>query len=211
MPEQGSTAKHVEEWLPKLLAGDAEAPNKLVEHFNNRLLKLAKKMFSRFEKLERWVAVEDVCQNASMRLRKALEDPKVRPKNAVEFLHLASQHIRWELHDMERHFFGPEGYGANYLSDPAKREVGQPALHEQVADGTGEPSSLPEWTEFHSAVGKLPDGEKEAFQLRFYQELTQKEAASLLKISEPTLRKRYQAARIRLGEALQAWRASRHS
>jgi len=51
-------------------------------------------------------------------------------------------------------------------------------------------------------VEALPDDEKEVFDLLWYQELTQAEAAALLNVSERTIKRRWASARLRLHEIL---------
>ena len=48
----------------------------------------------------------------------------------------------------------------------------------------------------------LPEEEREAFDLRWYQGLTQAEAALVLNVSEATVKRRWLAARARLGHFL---------
>jgi RNA polymerase sigma factor (sigma-70 family) len=58
------------------------------------------------------------------------------------------------------------------------------------------------WTEFHAQVERLPDKEREVFDLLWYQELTQAEAAALLGVDVRTVKYRWQAARVKLHDAL---------
>jgi RNA polymerase sigma-70 factor (ECF subfamily) len=58
------------------------------------------------------------------------------------------------------------------------------------------------WTEFHSRVEGLPEEEREVFDLLWYQELSQAEAAGLLDVSERTIKRRWAAARLKLHDVL---------
>ena len=58
------------------------------------------------------------------------------------------------------------------------------------------------WTEFHRQIDRLPDEEREIFDLLWYQGLSQAEAASLLKVSERTVKRRWQSACLKLHRAL---------
>ncbi len=49
---------------------------------------------------------------------------------------------------------------------------------------------------------RLPAEEREVFDLLWYQELSQAEAAALLGVSERTIKRRWQSARIMLHDAL---------
>ena len=71
----------------------------------------------------------------------------------------------------------------------------------EPADTTHEPQGLARWTDLHRAIAALPDAEREAFDLLWYHELPQAEAAALLGISERTLQRRWRSARCRLGAA----------
>jgi len=66
-----------------------------------------------------------------------------------------------------------------------------------------DPARLAAWGEFHEKIGALPDEEREVFDLLWYQGLSQAEAAELLNVSERTIKRRWQSARLRLYEALQ--------
>jgi len=50
------------------------------------------------------------------------------------------------------------------------------------------------WSEFHEHVEKLPDDEREVMDLLWYQGLTQEEAAAVLKVSDRTVKRRWQSA-----------------
>ena len=68
-----------------------------------------------------------------------------------------------------------------------------------VEDG---PEQLEAWTAVHKQVEKLPDEEKEVFDLLWYQELSQADVAELLNISTRTVKRRWASARLMLHEAL---------
>jgi len=73
----------------------------------------------------------------------------------------------------------------------------------EPADAQGEPSNLLQWSEFHQQVEALADQQREVFNLLWYGGLSQEEAVATLGISERTLRRRWQQARLRLFEARQ--------
>ena len=58
------------------------------------------------------------------------------------------------------------------------------------------------WTEFHEAVTHLPDDLRAAFDLLWYQEMSQAEAAELLGIAVPTVKLRWMKARLQVQQAL---------
>jgi RNA polymerase sigma factor (sigma-70 family) len=190
----------IEGWLRRLQAGDDEARKELLNNACGRLTRLTRKMLKRFARLKRWEQTDDVVQNALMRLYRSLAD--VRPASAIDFYRLAALNIRRELLDLAKHYYGPRGLGANYASagqGPGKSK-GVPAYDEALAGD--DPGDLAAWTAFHEQVERLPFEKKEAFDLLWYQELSQAEAAAVLGISTRTLKRRWASARLRLHESL---------
>src|SRR5437870_4454184 len=66
------------------------------------------------------------------------------------------------------------------------------------------PADLARWEAFHEEVNRLPEEEREVFNLLYYAGRTQEEAAAILDISASTVFRRWTAARLtlksRLGE-----------
>jgi RNA polymerase sigma factor (sigma-70 family) len=190
----------IEGWLRQLRAGDDQARKELLNCACERLTHLTRKMLKRFGRVKRWEQTDDVVQNSLLRLYRTLSE--VQPADAVQFYRLAALNIRRELLDLAKHYNGPRGLGANYASvekapDQSQGERG----FDQPADDDY-PGRLAAWTAFHAQVEALPDDEKEAFDLLWYQELTQAEAAALLNVSERTIKRRWASARLRLHEIL---------
>jgi RNA polymerase sigma factor (sigma-70 family) len=72
------------------------------------------------------------------------------------------------------------------------------------APGEKEPSSnLDWWTEFHEQVARLPEEEREVFELKWYHRLKRAEVAMVLGLSETTVRYRWLAARLRMRQFMQ--------
>ena len=61
---------------------------------------------------------------------------------------------------------------------------------------------LRRWTEFHEAVARLPADLRAVFDLLWYQEMSQAEAAELLSIAVPTVKLRWMKARLWVQRAL---------
>ncbi|MBL8797821.1 MAG: sigma-70 family RNA polymerase sigma factor, partial [Planctomycetia bacterium] len=117
------------------------------------------------------------------------------------FFGLATQQIRRELIDLARHYYGPQGAGANHASRGP--DDGPPHPAADPPDPAAEPSSLAEWREFHEKIDTLPEEQREVVGLLFYQGLTQAEAASLLGVAVRTVQRRWNAALVQLHEAMQ--------
>ncbi len=203
MPEKtiitasGQSAE-IQKWLDRLRAGDDSARAQLVTCACQHLERLTRKMLRGWDRVHRWEQTPDVTQNTLVRMYRALSE--CQPASAVEFFRLAATSIRRELQDLAKHYYGPHGAGANHAT-PNWRAHGANADEAgawEFGEVDEDPAELAIWTEFHAGVARLPDEERAAFDLLWYQELPQAEAAELLGISERTLKRRWAAARLRL-------------
>ena len=198
--DDGDHRALIEGCIERVRSGDASARDQLLAHAAERLFRLTRKMLRDFPGVHRWEQTDDVYQNASLRLCRALgEVPLV---TVADFFHLAAAQIRRELIDLARRYSGPNGLGANHASVAAlgAPTAAVPALN--PADTTHDPDRIACWTDFHREIEALPAVEREAFDLLFYQGLSQEQAAVLLNVSERTIKRRWQAARLRLVQAL---------
>jgi RNA polymerase sigma factor (sigma-70 family) len=109
------------------------------------------------------------------RLLKALRE--ARPANARQFFALATQHMRWELNDLARRL------------DERPAAAGLP--DESVAAPESSGSGLsPDGRRILAAIDRLPEGEREAFDLVRIQGMSQAEAARVLEVSAMTVKRR---------------------
>jgi RNA polymerase sigma-70 factor (ECF subfamily) len=109
------------------------------------------------------------------RLLKALRE--ARPSNPRQFFGLACQHMRWELNDMARRL--DEQPPAAALSDGS---LPAPESSESGLTANG--------LRILAAIDRLPEGEREAFDLVRIQGMSQSEAAELLEVSVTTVNRR---------------------
>ena len=109
------------------------------------------------------------------RLLKALRE--ARPASARQFFALACQHMRWELNDMARRL--DEQPAAEGLSDEAV-----------LVPASSDSGLTPDARRILAAIDRLPEGEREAFDLVRIQGMTQTEAAQLLGVSVMTVGRR---------------------
>jgi RNA polymerase sigma factor (sigma-70 family) len=96
------------------------------------------------------------------------------------------------------------GLGTNHASLAQIGPESAAALALDPVDHSHDPDRLADWSDFHREVEALPEEEREAFDLLFYQGLTQAAAAGLLDVSERTIKRRWQSARMRLVQTLGA-------
>lgn len=189
----------IEGWLAEMRAGNDHARGELLRCACDRLTHLTRKMLRNFGRVRRWEQTDDVVQSSLLRLYRTLAD--IQPTNAVEFYRLAALNIRRELLDLAKHYYGPRGLGTNYASTDSPTNDSQAEPVESPAPND-DPGQLAGWAAFHTAAEQLPAEEKEVFDLLWYQELSQAEAAELLNVSDRTIKRRWASARLLLHKSL---------
>jgi RNA polymerase sigma-70 factor (ECF subfamily) len=201
MPDESSQTVQIQAWLDRLRGGDEAARDELLNCACGRLRNLARKMLKGYPNVHRWEQTDDVVQNAALRLHRTLRQMPV--ETSRDFFRLAALHIRRELLDLAKHYYGPLGQGARHATNPGgpPSETNEPTAGDP-ADLSHEPSRLASWGEFHEQIAALPDEEREVFDLLWYQGLSQAEAAELLGVSERTIKRRWQSGRLKLHDAL---------
>ena len=191
----------IQAMIERLLAGEESAREELINCTWQRIMRLTRKIFRDFPNVRRWEQTEDVFQNVLINLWRALE--KVELKDARHFLRLAAEKIRFELIDLSRHYYGPHGHGANHASQAILRSPGE---SESKSFDQGvvsvDPSRIAQWVEIHRQVSKLPEIEREVFDLLWYHELKQEEAATLIGVDVRTIKRRWRQAKLRLPKLL---------
>jgi RNA polymerase sigma factor (sigma-70 family) len=197
MSDQSSQADHLQQCLDRLRAGDPSARDELIRAAADRLTRLTRTMLRDHPRLRRWEDTDDVFQSGVLRLCNALRGTV--PGSVAEFFRLAALVLRRELIDLARQYFGPEGMAAHHAS---KGPTDESAGANDPGNTTLDPKKLAAWTEFHEQIGALPDEERDMFDLLWYHGLSQAEAATLLGVSERTVQRRWQAARLKIYEAL---------
>ncbi len=166
----------------------------------NRLRLLSRKILADIPGVKRWDSTDDLLQNASLKLWKALETH--HPPTPVDFFRLAACIMRRELIDLSRSRYGPLGLGANHYSPRNGTSSVNRVAPLQAGTDSHNPEKLTEWTEFHAYIEQLPEEERQLFDLLWYQGLTQAEASELLGIPLRTLGRSWKMARVKLAETL---------
>lgn len=192
-----STTIMIQRCLGRLGRHDPEARAELLGHARRRLMLLAERMFARFPMLHQHEEVEDVIQEAMVRLWKSLE--AVGPSTMAGFMGLVALQIRRALRDLARNHFGRDhsahGFGNHR---PAVNGNNGHTFENAPADSASNPEALACWAEFHEAADRLPEPERTAFDLLYYHELPQAEAAVVMQVSERQVRRYWQSARLKL-------------
>jgi RNA polymerase sigma-70 factor (ECF subfamily) len=129
------------------------------------------------------------------RLLKALRE--ARPANVRQFFALACQHMRWELNDLARRLD----------KQPERVELQEGMMPAPVSTGSG---LTPDGRRMLAAIDRLPDAEREAFDLVRIQGLSQSEAAQVLGISAMTVKRRLNRGLQLLAVSLEDLRPAPH-
>lgn len=185
-------------FVARMQAGDKGAEDELLRAVMARLEALTHKMIRRFPGVSRWEDCDDVLQNATMRLLRALR--QVDPANTRQFFGLAAEQIRRELLDMARHYYGARGLGRHHVSDVfdsnAHSIVGNmPQLSTPEDD-------LERWCSFHQEVERLPVEEREVVGLIYYHGWSHAEVAELLQMSVRTVGRHWRSSMLKLHDLL---------
>jgi RNA polymerase sigma-70 factor (ECF subfamily) len=113
----------------------------------------------------------------------------IRPGTVRQFFALANQHMRWQLNDLARRL--------DEQRAAALPESGVAAPPASTTSGLG-----PDGRRMLGAIDGLPEDEREVFDLVGIQGLTHTEAATVVGVSEKTVQRRLNRARLLLAERL---------
>jgi RNA polymerase sigma-70 factor (ECF subfamily) len=200
MTHRADNSTELQSLLDRARGGDEQAYEELMSRAAHRLRRLTHRMLAGFPHVRRWEETDDVLQAALLRLYRSLGE--VRPESTKAFFGLAATQIRRQMIDLARHYYGVYGHGARHHTDPARRaadDSGGVLAQVSLAD---RPDDLLAWTAFHEAVETLPDEDREAFSLVWYGGLSQRDTAELLGVSERTVIRRMNRARLALHDLL---------
>jgi RNA polymerase sigma-70 factor (ECF subfamily) len=176
-------------WIGRIRAGDLGARDKFLRGIGERLQALAHKKLGRFPAVRRWADSDDVLQNAQLRLLRSLQH--VRPDSARTFFAVAAEQVRRQLLDLARHFYGPQGIGANHASKGVRDDG---TLTGDLPDLADEPDDFDRWAAFHEEVAKLPAEWREVVGLLYYHGWKQAEVAQLMGVTVRTVQRRWESA-----------------
>ena len=202
MSDQSAMTMRVERLLAQLREGRLEARGELLESACNRLLAITRKMKRSFPEVAKWEQTQDVLESATDRLSAAMA--KVEIKDALHFFRLAAVEIRRELLDLAKQYQGTADPPTKVSNDDTRPIVAAAKRRPPAgAEETYDPRMATQWAEFHEAIEKLPDPEREVTELIWYNCLSHRDAAELLHVDEPTIRRRWRTARLALHKVLQ--------
>ena len=192
--------------LERALTGDAEARQRLLELTRDRLMRHARRLLhGRYARLEPLAQTDDVVQQLYLKILQNQDRFWVNAhgepvRNLAEFFGHTSAWMRDVLCDLLRKAYGRSDRRKAALPLGDATTGGGPGP--EPSDTTYEGEQVQRWTEFHDAVARLPDDLRSAFDLLWYQELPQAEAAALLGVAVPTVKLRWMKARLQVQQAL---------
>ena len=198
MPEENTTAA-VQHYL-NALAGDQPAEpivRALLDRSVRRLQLLCGNLLHRnYRRLTLPplnLQTDEMVSAVVERLLKAMRS--VRPQTVRQFFALVNQHMRWELNDLARRL------------DEQSTAV---ELREGLVPAPASSDSMltPDGHRMLEAIDKLPDEEREVFDLVRIQGLTQAEVAEVLGVSAKTVQRRLNRSLMLLAKELEDLRPS---
>lgn len=180
--------------LARLQQGEKAARDELLARTYVRLRQLMGRLISKFPVVQEHAGATDVLHDTFLRLSRALET--MSPRSPGEFFGLSALHMRRQLMDMARKLRRqPDLRPLQPAGDSHNSDRAGPS---ESGESTLDPAVLERWSEFHRQVDHLPEDERTVFDLLYYHNLSQAEAAQTLGVSIPTIKRRWAAARMRL-------------
>jgi len=186
--------------LARLRSGDQSAREDLIGFASERMREIAHRMLRTFPSVRRWDETDDIVQNASLRLDRALRETV--PEEVRGLIGLAATQVRRELLDLAKRHRGPESYAANHETNYQRMDGDLKAKVDDAAEQSEPADALDRWTRLHAAAADLPEEEREVFQMCWYLGLKQEEIAKLLDCSIRTVKRRWESAKDHLAAAM---------
>jgi RNA polymerase sigma factor (sigma-70 family) len=196
----------LQQQLDKALTGDAEARQRLLEIIRDRLVRQARRfLHGRCARLEPFEQTDDVVQELYVKILRNQERFWVNARgepiqSLAELFGHTSAWMRDVLCDLLRKAYGRNDNRPGVL--PLGGSPSDTRSSFEPSNSTYDGEKLRRWTEFHEAAARLPDNLRAVFDLLWYHELSQAEAAKLLEIAVPTVKLRWMKARLQVQRAL---------
>lgn len=192
--------------LERAVTGDAEARWRLLELTRDRLVRHARHLLhGRYARLEPFAQTDDVVQQLYIKILQNQDRFWVNAQGEpvgtlAEFFGHTAAWMRDVLCDQLRKAYGRDDNRPAVLPlDGGPSDTGP---RYEPSTGTLDGEQVRRWTEFHEAAARLPDDLRTVFDLLWYQELSQAEAAALLGVAVPTVKLRWMKARLQVQRAL---------
>jgi RNA polymerase sigma factor (sigma-70 family) len=192
--------------LERASTGDGEARQRLLELTRDRLVHHARRfLHGRYARLEPFAQTDDVVQQLYIKILQNQDRFWVNAdgepiRTLAEFFGHTSAWMRDVLCDLLRKEYGREDNRPAALPlDGGPSDTGP---RHDPSSSTLDAEKVQRWTEFHETVARLPDDLRTVFDLLWYQEMSQAEAAALLGIAVRTVKLRWMKGRLQVQRAL---------
>lgn len=195
-PEEGDVTL----WLKRLQKGDVDDREAVISWARERIYSIASRMLQGYSVVGRWEQADDIAQNATMRLARALE--ATVPVDRHGLVGLAATQVRRELLDLARKYRRSTSAASNHETNSYFVDGRVRAKTEEVTAEEADQLDLARWEELHQRAASLPPLEREVFQMSWYMGLNQYEIADILNCSTRTVKRRWEAAKRRLAEGI---------
>jgi RNA polymerase sigma factor (sigma-70 family) len=192
--------------LARALTGDAEARQRLLELTRDHLMSHARRLLhGTYARLEPFAQTDDVVQQLFLKILHNQDRFWVNARGEpvqtlAEFFGHSSAWLRDVLCDLLRQEYGRDDNRPAAL--PLDGGPSDTWPRHEPSSSTLDGQKLRRWTEFHEAAARLPDELRAVFDLLWYQEMSQAEAAALLGVAVPTVKLRWMKARLQVQQAL---------
>jgi RNA polymerase sigma-70 factor (ECF subfamily) len=192
--------------IERAATGDAEARQRLLELTRDRLMRHARHfLHGRYARAEPFAQTDDVVQQLYIKILQNQDRFWVHAdgkpiRTLAEFFGHTSAWMRDVLCDLLRSEYGRGDNRPAVLPLDAGTSDTRPSHEPSSSTLNGE--KLRRWTEFHEAVAQLPEDLRSVFDLLWYQEMPQADAAALLGIAVRTVKLRWMKGRLQVQRAL---------
>jgi RNA polymerase sigma-70 factor (ECF subfamily) len=196
----------LQEQLERASTGDAEACRRLLELTRDRLMCHARRfLHGHYARLEPFGQTDDIVQQLYLKILQNQDrfwvNADGRPmRSLAEFFGHTSAWMRDVLCEQLRKAYGRDDNRPAAL--PLDGGLSDTSPRCELSSSTFDGQKLRRWTEFHEAVARLPDDLRAVFDLLWYQEMSQAEAAALLGLAVPTVKLRWMKGRLRVQQTL---------
>ena len=162
---------------------------------------VANRMVRGFPQVRRWDETDDIVQGASLRLARALKS--VGPVDGRHLLGLIALQVRREVVDLARRYRGTESFARHHETNTAYNGERRRLLTDAAADPlANDHDGVALWQRFHEAAAALNEDDRELFNLVWYLELNQEQAAHALGCSVRTVARRWDLVKRHLVDEL---------
>jgi RNA polymerase sigma-70 factor (ECF subfamily) len=196
-----------------MMSGDAAAPNQILARAHQRVEKIVAKTFHKsYHRLRSHYDTASIVSETYMRLRSALESVQASaasrdaPMNVADFFRLVASKTHQVCIDLVR----KAQVRMKAVVVPAAKpgEESMVGVEQMAVSDETDTSLLALWGEFHESVNKLPDEQKEVFQMCFYLDMKRAEVAQVLGLHPKEASRRWLAATEALKDTLASLQGS---